>query len=131
MTPTTSLDCDPLTDKAVAAAARGSVTRCELASTEDVLDKVAAQPGALGHSEPTLATGHEGVLRVPLDGEAASTGHLDQYPYRGVEYAYTHRSPAPGSLAAGFLAHLDEGTSQDVIREQGHLPYGRAAGLCD
>ncbi|MFG2464926.1 substrate-binding domain-containing protein [Streptomyces canus] len=130
MTPTTSLDCDPLTDKAVAAA-RAPVTRCELASTEDVLDKVADQPGALGYSELTLATGHKGVRRVPLDGESASADHLDRYPYRGVEYAYTYRSPAPGSLAAGFLAYLDEGTSQDVIREQGHLPCGRAAGLCD
>lgn len=131
MTPTTSLDCDPLTDRAVAAAARAPVTRCELASTEDVLDKVAAQPGALGYSELTLATGHKGVRRVPLDGAAASTDHLGRYPYRGVEYAYTHRSPAPGSLAAAFLAYLDEGTSQDVIREQGHLPCARAAGLCD
>ncbi|MDH6517581.1 phosphate transport system substrate-binding protein [Streptomyces sp. SAI-135] len=130
MTPTTSLDCDPLRDKAVAAAARPAVTRCELASTHDVLDKVAAQPGALGYSELTLATGHEGVRRVPLDGEAASVDHLDSYPYRGVEYAYTYRPPAPGSLAAGFLACLDEGTSQDVIRRQGHLPCGRAAGLC-
>ncbi|MET7692721.1 hypothetical protein ABZT06_32950 [Streptomyces sp. NPDC005483] len=33
-------------------------------------------------------------------------------------------------LAAGFLAYLDEGTSQDVIREQGHLPCGRGAGPC-
>ncbi|MFF0014615.1 PstS family phosphate ABC transporter substrate-binding protein [Streptomyces sp. NPDC005374] len=131
MTPTTSLDCDPLTDKAVAAAARAPVTRCELASTEDVLDKVAAQPGALGYSELTLATGHKGVRRAPLDGEPASADHLGQYPYRGVEYAYTYRTPAPGSLTAGFLAYLDEGTSQDVIRERGHLPCGRAAGLCE
>ncbi|MEU1478812.1 substrate-binding domain-containing protein [Streptomyces sp. NPDC005760] len=129
MTPTTSLDCDPLTNRAVAAA-RAPVTRCELASTADVLDKVAAQPGALGYSELTLATGHKGVRRVPLNGEAASVDHLGRYPYRGVEYAYTHRTPPPGSLTAAFLAYLDEGTSQDVIREQGHLPCGRGEGVC-
>ncbi len=76
MTPTTSLDCDPVKDKAVAAAARSAVTRCELASTEDVLDKVAAQPGALGYSR--THPGHRSQGSAP--GAAGRCGGLGRPP---------------------------------------------------
>ncbi|MFF3328839.1 PstS family phosphate ABC transporter substrate-binding protein [Streptomyces sp. NPDC002888] len=127
--PTTSLDCAPPTR------ADRTVTRCELGSTEDVLDKVAGQPGAVGYSELTLAADHKSVRRVALDGEEASVQDIangtSHYPYRGVEYAYTYRSAPAGSLAAAFLAYLDEGTSQGVIRDHGHLPCAReGAGMC-
>src|SRR5206468_182706 len=49
--PSTSLDCVHKDDGSA------PVTRCELDSTEKVLDKVAEVPGALGYSEVTLATG--------------------------------------------------------------------------
>ncbi|MFF5496239.1 hypothetical protein [Streptomyces aquilus] len=86
-------------------------------------------PGAVGYSELTVAAGHEGVRTVPLDGIAPSV-RTDRYPYRGVEYAYTPPAARPGSLAAAFLAYLDEVTSQDVIREYGHLPCERQQELC-
>ncbi|MFJ3667673.1 PstS family phosphate ABC transporter substrate-binding protein [Streptomyces sp. NPDC090106] len=121
--PSTSLDCLRKDDRSAA------VVRCELGSTQEVLDKVAAVPGAVGYSETTLAAGENGVRTVPLDGVAPSV-RTDRYPYRGVEYAYTYRAPKPGSLTAAFLAYLDETTSQDVIREKGHLPCAREEELC-
>ncbi|KUN24043.1 phosphate ABC transporter substrate-binding protein [Streptomyces antibioticus] len=121
--PSTSLDCVHQDDRSA------SVVRCELDSTQDVLEAVSKVPGAIGYSELTVAAGHEGVRTVPLDGIAPSV-KTDRYPYRGVEYAYTHRATRPGSLAAAFLAYLDEATSQDVIREYGHLPCERQEELC-
>ncbi|NUR67915.1 MAG: solute-binding protein [Streptomyces sp.] len=121
--PSTSLDCVHKDDHSA------SVVRCELDSTREVLDTVARVPGAIGYSELTVAAGHKRVRTVPLDGVTPSV-KADRYPYRGVEYAYTHRAPRPGSLAAAFLAYLDEATSQDVIREYGHLPCERQEELC-
>lgn len=121
--PSTSLDCVHKDDRSAA------VVRCELGSTEKVLDTVAEVPGAVGYSELGVADGHKGLRVVPLDGVTPSV-QADRYPYRGVEYAYTYRSPQPGSLAAAFLAYLDETTSQDVIREQGHLPCAQEEESC-
>ena len=39
------------------------------------------------------------------------------------------RAPA-GSLAAGFLAYLDETVSQKTIRDKGHLPCLREPEQC-
>lgn len=128
--PSTSLDCVHKDDGSA------PVTRCELDSTEKVLDKVAEVPGALGYSEVTLATGHKGLRPVPLDGAPASVSDIEygksEYPYRGVEYAYTYDRPAAGSLAASFLAYVGQGTGENVIRAHGHLPCSatQSTGLC-
>jgi ABC-type phosphate transport system substrate-binding protein len=121
--PSTSLDCVHQDDRFA------PVVRCELGSTEKVLDKVAEVPGAIGYTELAVAADKKGVRTVALDGIAPSV-KADRYPYRGVEYAYTPRAAQPGSLAAAFLAYLDEATSQDVIREYGHLPCERQEELC-
>lgn len=127
--PSTSLDCGS------AAAAGDTVTRCELGSTRAVLDKVEEQPGAIGYSEVGLAVERgAGLNRVPLDGDWPNPEQIDlgagPYPYKDVEYAYTY-GPAPaGSLAASFLAYLDESTSQKTIRSKGHLPCLREPEQC-
>ncbi|MGW4603516.1 PstS family phosphate ABC transporter substrate-binding protein [Streptomyces sp. NPDC004532] len=125
--PSTSLDCVHKDDRSA------PVMRCELDSTQQVLDKVAELPGAIGYSELNLALGNKGVRRVSLDGAAASVEDIElgrsHYPYRGVEYAYTYRSPAAGSLAAGFLAYLGQGVGGTVIRAHGHLPCSAPAVL--
>ncbi|MDN3026409.1 substrate-binding domain-containing protein [Streptomyces sp. S.PB5] len=121
--PSTSLDCVHKDDRSA------PVVRCELGSTEQVLDKVAEVPGAIGYSELAVAGGREGLLTVPLDGVSPSV-QADNYPYRGVEYAYTRRSPQPGSLTAAFLAYLKEVASQDVIRDNGHLPCAQETESC-
>ena len=55
-----------------------------------------------------------------------------EYPYRGVEYAYTYDHPPTGSLTSSFLAFIAKGESENVIREHGHLPCSAAgaSGLC-
>ncbi|MGW3724768.1 substrate-binding domain-containing protein [Streptomyces sp. NPDC000851] len=125
----TSLDCrppEPVGD---------AVTRCELASTKDVLDMVEDQPGAIGYSELTSAAERKGVHMVALGGDKPDDRQIEQggshYPYKDIEYAYTHGTPRPGSLAASFLAYFDESTSQKVIREKGHLPCLRDPKLCE
>ncbi|MBG0853589.1 substrate-binding domain-containing protein [Streptomyces spinoverrucosus] len=127
--PSTSLDCKP------PARAGDTVTRCELGSTRAVLNKIEEQPGAIGYSELTLAKERgDKVNRVPLAGDQPDERQIElggtRYPYKDIEYAYTYEPPRPGSLAAGFLAYLDESTSQNVIRNRGHLPCLRDADLC-
>jgi ABC-type phosphate transport system substrate-binding protein len=125
--PSTSLDCVRKDDRSA------PVMRCELDSTEQVLDKVAELPGALGYTELTLATGHRSLRPVPLDGAAPSVADIEygrsNYPYRGVEYAYTYDHPPAGSLAAAFLSYVAEGTSENVIRTHGHLPCAAAGAV--
>ncbi|MGC9540117.1 PstS family phosphate ABC transporter substrate-binding protein [Streptomyces sp. UG1] len=124
----TSLDCRPPEGTAVTA-----VTRCELARTSDVLDKIAEQPGALGYSELSAAAEHKGVRTVPLDGDRADVDEIERgdsaYPYRDIEYAYTYGTAPDESLTAGFLSYLGEESSRQVIRTQGHVPCGTPVGL--
>ncbi|QIY63831.1 substrate-binding domain-containing protein [Streptomyces sp. RPA4-2] len=129
--PSTSLDCVRKDD------ATAPVTRCELDSTQKVLDTVAEVPGAIGYSELTLATAHKGLRPVALDGAAASVADIENgrsdYPYRGVEYAYTYNRPPAGSLAASFLAYVVQGTGESVIRAHGQLSCSasKALRMCD
>ncbi|MFE2643840.1 PstS family phosphate ABC transporter substrate-binding protein [Streptomyces nigra] len=127
--PSTSLDCRP------PATTADSVTRCELGSTRAVLDKVEEQPGAVGYSEVALAKERGArVNTVPLDGDWPNEARIDlgagRYPYKDIEYAYTFGRAPAGSLAAGFLAYLDETVSQKTIRDKGHLPCLREPEQC-
>lgn len=127
--PSTSLDCRP------PATTVDGVTRCELGSTRAVLDRVDEQPGAIGYSEVGLAKERGARLRtVPLDGGWPNEAQIDlgagRYPYKDIEYAYTFGRAPAGSLAAGFLAYLDEATSQKTIRDKGHLPCLREPEQC-
>ncbi|MBQ1092143.1 PstS family phosphate ABC transporter substrate-binding protein [Streptomyces sp. B93] len=121
--PSTSRDCDPTNTP---------VTRCELGSTEAVLDKVASRPGAIGYSELRFAQDHDDITLVALDGREADIDLIAQgtadYPYRDVEYAYT--SPSPTPLTTSFLDYLKEATSQETIHDSGHLPCPRHRDLC-
>ncbi|WP_338146155.1 PstS family phosphate ABC transporter substrate-binding protein [Streptomyces scabichelini] len=129
--PSTSLDCRGKEDSSY------PVTRCELDSTEQVLDKVAELPGAIGYSELSQAMDHNGLRRLAIDGRQSSVEDLEQgenaYPYYGLEYAYTYRRPSPSSLADSFLAYVRRGPAQSVIRGHGHVPCETVTGaeLCD
>lgn len=116
--PSTSLDCDIQTD-------RSAPVRCELDSTEEVLEKVAEIRGAIGYSELNLATAQKNLTRVPLDGATASVAAIekepDPYPYFGVEYAYTYGDPRGGSLAGSFLDYIGD-SGETVIRSHDHVP---------
>ncbi|CAM5518395.1 hypothetical protein SALBM135S_02084 [Streptomyces alboniger] len=106
------------------------VTRCELDSTEQVLDAVGRIPGAIGYSELRAAKGLKGLHRLNLDGHEPSVENLGRsgYPYREIEYAYTYGQPPADSLASSFLAY-GRGNGLDVIRTHGHLPCATPEGL--
>ncbi|MFD5696584.1 substrate-binding domain-containing protein [Streptomyces lasiicapitis] len=110
--------------------AEAPVIRCELDSTEQVLDAVGRTPGALGYSELRAASSPKGLHRLSLDGQEPSTDNLADtgYPYREIEYAYTYGQPPADSLASSFLAYA-RGSGQDVIRTHGHLPCATPEGL--
>ncbi|MEV0172699.1 substrate-binding domain-containing protein [Streptomyces sp. NPDC050803] len=126
--PSTSLDCDTGTD-------RSAPARCELDSTEDVLRTVAETRGAIGYSELNQARGQKNIKRVPLSGHPASVQSIEYeanpYPYRGVEYAYTHGDPPGGSLAASFLDYI-RNNGENIIRNHDHVPCSTPEGerLC-
>ncbi|MCQ4214032.1 substrate-binding domain-containing protein, partial [Streptomyces longispororuber] len=109
--------------------------RCELDSTEQVLDTVARTPGALGYSELRAASPPDaphGLHRLTLDGRTPDPDRLDSsgYPYREIEYAYTYGRPPADSLASSFLAYaVDNGTGKGVVATHGHLPCGTPVGL--
>lgn len=119
-----SNDCLSRDDRSV------PVTRCELDSTEQVLDAVARIPGAIGYSELRSAEGLDGLHRLNLDGHAPTAEDLERsgYPYREIEYAYTYGRPPADSLASSFLAYA-RGNGLDVIRTHGHLPCATPEGL--
>ncbi|WP_432181307.1 substrate-binding domain-containing protein [Streptomyces sp. NBC_00063] len=107
------------------------VLRCELDSTDQVLDAVARIPGALGYSELRAATELKGLHRLSLDGHTPDVDHIESsgYPYREIEFAYTYGRPPADSLASSFLAYAIRGPGQDVVRTHGHLPCGTPVGL--
>ncbi|MGW0118984.1 PstS family phosphate ABC transporter substrate-binding protein [Streptomyces sp. NPDC003327] len=120
-----SLDCEHRDDP------ESTVIRCELDSTEQVLETVARLPGALGYSELRSGTGLKGLHRVAVDGHRPDVDELGDspYPYREVEYAYTWGVPPADSLTSSFLTYLARGGGQDVISAHGHLPCATPKGL--
>nr|WP_157166522.1 substrate-binding domain-containing protein [Streptomyces typhae] len=110
--------------------ARDPVIRCELDSTEQVLDTVSEVPGGIGYSELRAAEDLDGLHRLSLDGHAASADSLAnrRYPLREIEYAYTYGSPPADSLASQFLTYARR-SGLDVIRIHGHLPCSASEGL--
>ncbi|MGA5498538.1 hypothetical protein ACPCSP_29750 [Streptomyces cinereoruber] len=120
-----SLDCEHRDDP------RAKVTRCELDSTEQVLEAVARIPGAVGYGELRASGTVKGLHRVAIGGRDADVDELgtSDHPYREIEYAYTWGEPPAGSLAASFLTYLTRGAGQDVVRVHGHLPCATPKGL--
>ncbi|WP_415947347.1 PstS family phosphate ABC transporter substrate-binding protein [Streptomyces sp. KLOTTS4A1] len=107
------------------------VLRCELDSTQQVLDTVAELPGAIGYSELRSGTDLKGLHRVSLDGHAPALDGISDsaYPFREIEYAHTYGRPPADSLASSFLNYAMRGSGQDVVRTHGHLPCYTPEGL--
>jgi ABC-type phosphate transport system substrate-binding protein len=108
-----------------------TVIRCELDSTDEVLNTVAKLPGAIGYSELRAATSAKGLHTMRLDGRAPSIEAIGDstYPFTDIEYAYTYGPPPTGSLAASFLDFMIRGGGQDVMRAHGQLPCYSPQGL--
>jgi ABC-type phosphate transport system substrate-binding protein len=111
--------------------AEAAVVRCELDSTEQVLDAVARLPGAIGYSEVRSGSDLRGLHRLAIDGRSPDVDEITEsgYPYRELEYAYTYGQPPADSLTSSFLTYLSRGAGQDVIRTHGHLPCATPEGL--
>ena len=105
------------------------VVRCERDTTKDVLDAVAATPGALGYSEVGAAADRDDVRLVRIGGHPATLVDTDHgaYPFWETEYAYTSGEPAADSLAASFLRYLAKEVGQDVVRAYGSRPCAELA----
>ncbi|TVL91875.1 substrate-binding domain-containing protein [Streptomyces sp. SAJ15] len=103
---------------------RARVTRCEVNSTEDLLDTINRTPGALGYTETYAATKHAGVHTLRLDGHEPDIewGRQRDYPFWAVEYLYTYGRPEDGSLTAKFLAFLNSDTARNFLRMYKHVP---------
>ncbi|MFC4374847.1 PstS family phosphate ABC transporter substrate-binding protein [Nocardia halotolerans] len=101
--------------------------QCEVDVTEEVAVFVAKIPGAVGYLE-TSAAG-DGVRAVTIDGVGPSPDTLrgGDYPFTGVEYAYTHGPVAGDSLAAQFLDYLVRGKARLTVAEFGNIPCGDPA----
>lgn len=124
----------PILDKATAAyektcstvgtGAQGGVVRCERGSTQEVLDTVAATPGAIGYSEFGLAATAQGVKPVRINGFEATTEGVERklYPFWETEIAYTYTVPQADALPASFLRYLTNQVGQDIIGASGHRP---------
>jgi ABC-type phosphate transport system substrate-binding protein len=107
------------------------VIRCELDTTQQVLDTVAKLPGAIGYSELRAATTSKGLHSLRLNGQAPSIQAIgdSSYPFTEIEYAYTYGRPPTDSLATSFLNYLIRGSGQDVMKAHGQLPCYTPEGL--
>lgn len=100
------------------------VVRCELDTTQAVLDMVAHLPGAIGYTELQAAQTTKGVHILAIGGRAPTPEAVrdGSYPFAEVEYAYTYGRPAAGSLAGSFLDFTVRGPGQAAVTAAGHLP---------
>jgi ABC-type phosphate transport system substrate-binding protein len=81
------------------------VIRCERNTETQLIDEVAATPGAIGYVD--LPSAGDGLTVLLLDGERPSVSGISAgYPFWTVEYLYTKGVPPAGSLLAAFIDHL-------------------------
>lgn len=102
--------------------------RCEVTSTDTMLNTAASTPGALGYSETTGVDGHKAadrLAKLTIDGRKATADGVEDtnYPYWQTEFAYTYGETPAGSVAAAFLNFLTQQSGRDILRDHGH-------GLC-
>jgi phosphate transport system substrate-binding protein len=103
------------------------VILCQEASTQALLQAVAATPGAIGYGEENDVTSSgRGLNTVDLNGLQPTFGNIgtgaSQYPFWTVEYLYTYGSPAPGSLAGKFLGYVGSSLGKVALKASGVTP---------
>lgn len=106
------------------ASPRSPVTRCEVADTGTLLQRVNDIPGAIGYAQISDSAGFSNVKRVKLNGGDPDIGAVERgaYPYWTDEYLYTHSSPASGTLAATFLTYMNSDAAKDILRSHAYTP---------
>lgn len=101
--------------------------RCERSTEAQLLDELAVTPGAIGYADlPTTreaeAAGRAVTVTRLDDREPGVSAVSAGYPLWTVEYLYTTRDPADGSLLAAFLDFLRSGTARAELRTSGFTP---------
>jgi ABC-type phosphate transport system substrate-binding protein len=100
------------------------VTKCEVADTATLLQRVNEIPGAIGYAQISDAATFANVERVKLNGWDPDIGAVERgaYPYWTVEYIYTYGTPASDTLAAAFLNYVNSDTAKDILRSAAYTP---------
>jgi ABC-type phosphate transport system substrate-binding protein len=103
---------------------QAKVTKCELADTGTLIQRVNSIPGAIGYAQVSDANGASNLRTIAINGweptfDVAKAG---SYPYWTVEWLYTAGSPPKGSLAADFLRYISSTTADDVLFSHDYTP---------
>jgi ABC-type phosphate transport system substrate-binding protein len=99
---------------------------CEMAGTQELLQKVSTIPGAIGYAEFGQSTLSRDVNTIQIDSREPDIqqDQLSQYPFWAAEHVYTHGPPASGSLLSVFLGYLGTDTAKNVMEKDGDVPCG-------
>lgn len=97
------------------------VIRCERGTEAELIQEVAATPGAIGYVD--LPSVRSGLTTLSLDGERPSVSGISAgYPFWTIEYLYTKGIPPTGTLLATFVDHLRGPVSGEVLTDVGYTP---------
>lgn len=99
------------------------VIRCERDTEAQLIEELAATPGAIGYVDLPSARARGGLEMLSLDGERPSVRGISAgYPFWTIEYLYTKGVPAAGSLLAAFVDHLRGPAAGAALTEVGLIP---------
>lgn len=97
------------------------VIRCERGTEAELIEEVAATPGAIGYVD--LPSVRSGLTTLSLDGQRPSVSGISAgYPFWTIEYLYTKGLPPSGTLLATFVDHLRGPVSGGVLSDVGYTP---------
>jgi phosphate transport system substrate-binding protein len=103
------------------------VIRCERTSEEEVVDEVAATPGAIGYvglsAADRVTAERLPVTVLELDGwQAGASSAAAGYPFWTIEYLYTNGTPADGTVLASLISYLTTKPAYADLVAAGYTP---------
>ncbi len=99
------------------------VIRCERDTEAQLIEELAATPGAIGYVDLPSARGRDGLTVLSLNEERPSVSGISAgYPFWTIEYLYTKGLPAQGTLLAAFIDHLRGPGAGTSLTEVGYTP---------
>ncbi len=135
--PHSSLQCDQRD-----LAPQAPTIRCVSTTTEDLLAKVNATPGAIGYADAATAkeTAKQRKLNViRINGKDPDVSNALRpgpggtdlgYPFWTIEYFYTQGSPIGRSMTNSFLDYLGSDPARAELRRAGYAPCVDKPDLC-
>ncbi|MGC7097117.1 PstS family phosphate ABC transporter substrate-binding protein [Amycolatopsis lurida] len=102
-------------------------TRCERSSTAQVLEEVAATPGAIGYADAPAAKAatarDPAVVTAKIDGRYPDFTAIEPgYPFWTIEYLYTKGVPKNDTLLKKFVDYLGSDTARAELQDAGYTP---------